>query len=113
MRYPSRGEVWLIDLGMTAKVRPCLIVNRRIEDTDRAIVTLIPHTTSVRNTAYEAAVRTQFLKQGAFDAQGIVTVPVNRAIRALGSLTTEQLRVVEITICRWLELPCAGDIAKT
>lgn len=23
---PNRGEVWLVDLGYTAKVRPCLVL---------------------------------------------------------------------------------------
>jgi mRNA-degrading endonuclease toxin of MazEF toxin-antitoxin module len=25
MANPLRGEVWLVDLGMAAKIRPCLI----------------------------------------------------------------------------------------
>jgi mRNA interferase MazF len=93
---------------MTAKVRPCVVLSTRIGDTDRAIVTLVPHTTSTRNTTFEAVISSNFLKSGAFDAQGIVTVPVNRAIRALGALSVEQLRVVELAVCRWLELPCAS-----
>jgi mRNA-degrading endonuclease toxin of MazEF toxin-antitoxin module len=24
---PVRGEVWQVDLGMAAKVRPCLVIN--------------------------------------------------------------------------------------
>jgi mRNA-degrading endonuclease toxin of MazEF toxin-antitoxin module len=24
---PRRGEVWLVDLGMVAKIRPCLVVS--------------------------------------------------------------------------------------
>ena len=107
MKYPIRGEVWLVDLGMTAKVRPCLVVSAPIGDADRAIVTIVPHTTSTRGTAFEAAVRTQFLKQGAFDAQGIVTVPVTRAVRLLGTLEQKQVRQVELVLCRWLELPCS------
>lgn len=107
MKYPRRGEVWLIDLGMAAKIRPCLVVSARIGDTDRALITLVPHTTSTRATIFEAAVKTHFLKPGAFDAQGLVTVPVSRAIRTLGVLDKEQMRPVEGAICRWLELPCA------
>lgn len=107
MKYPSRGEVWLVDLGMTAKVRPCLVVSSRIGDADRALLTLVPHTTSTRGTEFEAAVRTNFLKPGAFDAQGLVTVPVARAIRMLGSLNGEPMTLVEKVLCRWLELPCA------
>lgn len=106
MRYPVRGEVWLVDLGMTAKVRPCLVISSRIGDADRALLCLVPHTTSIRNTPYEAAVHPAFLKPGAFDAQGLVTVPVRTAIRQLGLLTPEQMREVERVVCSWLELPC-------
>ena len=105
MRPPRRGEVWLVDLGMTAKVRPCAVVSVAIEDEDRALVTLIPHTTSVRHTQFEAAVPVSFLKAGAFDAQGLVTVPLPYAIRPLGNLAADQIRAIEIVICRWLGLP--------
>jgi len=107
VRYPCRNEVWLIDLGMAAKVRPCVVVSTKIGDEDRAVVTVVPHTTSTRGTPFEVAVRTHFLKPGAFDTQGIVTVPVSRAIRHLSSLTDEQMRDVERAICRWLGLPSA------
>lgn len=109
MTYPARGEVWLMDLGMTAKVRPCVVVSSRIGDTDRALLCLVPHTTSTRQTAFEAVVNPSFLKTGAFDAQGLVTVPVRHAIRKLGSLAPAQMQVIEQAICRWLELPCGGD----
>lgn len=105
MRYPLRGEVWLVDLGMAAKVRPCLVLSVPIGDSDRALVTLIPHTTSTRGTVFETAVPTAFLKLGAFDAQGIVTVPVNRAIRLLGNLSQDAMQDVEVVVCRWLGLP--------
>jgi mRNA interferase MazF len=93
---------------MTAKVRPCVVMSAPIGDADRAIVTLVPHTTSVRETLYEAKVATPFLKTGAFDAQGMVTVPVSRAIRILGTLNSTQMRPVEDAVCRWLALPCAS-----
>lgn len=106
MRYPTRAEVWLVDLGMTAKVRPCLVVSSRIGDADRALLCVVPHTTSTRQTEYEAVVNAPFLKKGAFDAQGLVTISVRHAIRQIGSLTQEQMRMVEQVICRWLDLPC-------
>ena len=40
---PTRGEVWLFDLGMAAKTRPVLVVSVAYGDTDRAIVTVVPH----------------------------------------------------------------------
>lgn len=106
MKYPVRGEVWLIDLGMAAKVRPCVVLSVPINDSDRALFTLVPHTTSARETTFEAAVPTSFLKPGAFDAQGIVTVPANRAIRLLGKLNADQMHSIELAVCRWLDLPC-------
>jgi len=106
VRYPERGEVWLVDLGLTAKVRPCLVVSTRIGDTDRALITLVPHTTSTRQTEFEAVVSVPFLKAGAFDAQGLVTVPPARAIRLLGRLDPPKLIAIEKALCRWLELPC-------
>lgn len=106
MRYPIRGEVWLVDLGMAAKVRPCLVLSVPLDDSDRALVTLVPHTTSVRASSFETAILTSFLKPGAFDAQGLVTVPVSRAIRLLGTLKQDQMHSVEAAVCRWLGLPC-------
>jgi mRNA interferase MazF len=44
MKSPQRGEVWLVDLGMAAKVRPALAISVPVEDVDRALVTLVPHT---------------------------------------------------------------------
>jgi mRNA interferase MazF len=46
---PLRGEVWLFDLGMEGKVRPALVVSVAYGDLDRALVTIVPHTTSLRN----------------------------------------------------------------
>lgn len=111
MRYPIRGEVWLVDLGMTAKIRPCLVISSHIGDSDRALVCLVPHTTSTRQTTYEAVVHPAFLKAGAFDAQGLVTVPVRYAIRHLGTLNSDQMRDVERAVCRWLALPCEDPAA--
>jgi mRNA interferase MazF len=92
---------------MAAKVRPCAVVSVAAGDDDRALVTLIPHTTSVRHTRFEAVVPASFLKSGAFDAQGLVTVPLPYAIPRLGLLNADQLRSVEIVICRWLGLTCS------
>ena len=106
MRYPVRGEVWLVDLGMTAKIRPCLVLSAAIGDIERALITLIPHTTSTRGTQFEAIAQVSFLRPGAFDAQGLITVPVKLAIRQLGVLNETQLKVVEAAVCKWLQLPC-------
>lgn len=102
MKLPLRGEVWMVDLGLAAKVRPCLVLSVPVGESDRSLVTLIPHTTSLRQSRFEVVVPVRFLRPGAFDAQGIVTVPTVRLINRLGALTTEQVQAVAKRVCSWL-----------
>lgn len=46
MVNPRRGEVWLVDLGLAAKVRPCLVISVPPQEHERALCTLVAHTTS-------------------------------------------------------------------
>jgi mRNA interferase MazF len=104
-RNAARGEVWLVDLGMAAKVRPCLVLSIPLEEADRALVTAVTHTTSLRGSRFEVSVRTRFLRHsGAFDAQNIVTFPQAKLIKRLGALDDAQLAEVEITVRSWLGL---------
>jgi len=68
MKVPLRGQVWLADLGMIAKVRPVLVLS------------------------------------GVFNIQGSQSVPRSNLLRALGTLTGEQLVPVEESFRRWLQL---------
>ena len=104
MNIPNRGEVWLVDLGFTAKTRPCLVVSIPAEDQDRALATLIPHTTSARNSRFEVSLTLGFLKPGVFDAQNLITIPHAKLVRKLGNLTAEQLLDIEDAVCDWLGL---------
>ena len=49
----NRGEIWLADLGYLGKVRPVLILSVIPGDNDRALVSYVIRTTSIRGTAYE------------------------------------------------------------
>ena len=102
--FAKRGEVWLVDLGYAAKVRPCLVFSVEAEDTDRALTTVVSHTTSVRGTRLEVSLNVRFLKQGAFDAQNIISVSHAKFVRKLGSLTDEQMEQVEDAEKYWLDL---------
>jgi|SRR5215467_12301600 len=104
MPSPNRGEVWLVDLGMAAKVRPCLALSIPALNQDRALVTLVPHTTSSRGSRFEVDVKTNFLRAGVFDAQSLITVPEAKLLRKLGSLTQAQLPSVEDAVRSWLGL---------
>jgi mRNA interferase MazF len=101
---PNRGEVWLVDLGYVAKVRPCLVISVPALEQDRALVTLIAHTTSPRGSRFEVEMKVNFLRSGVFDAQNLVTIPYAKLIRRLGVLSSEQLLKVEAAIRLWLGL---------
>ena len=102
---PERGEVWLFDLGMAAKTRPVLVVSVPYGDDDRALVTVVPHTTQLRGGPFEVALSVSFLKPGAFLVQGISTYPRAWAIRKIGKLNRDQLREVMAGVQTWLGLP--------
>jgi mRNA interferase MazF len=104
MPIPDRGDVWIVDLGIVGKVRPCLVLSVTAGPQDRALVTLVAHTTSARGSNFEVAVRSRFLQAGVFDAQNMLTVPYAKLVRKLGSLPPDQLALVEDAVRRWLEL---------
>jgi mRNA interferase MazF len=104
MTTPKRGEVWLVDLGLAAKVRPALVLSVLPGEKERSLITLVPHTTSLRDSAYEVPVKVMFLRPGAFDTQGLVTVPLAHLVRLLGSLSSQQMKAVESSVRAWLGL---------
>jgi mRNA interferase MazF len=104
MPNPKRGEVWLVDLGYAAKVRPCLVLSIPAADEDRALATLVPHTTSTRASRFEVPVKVPFLREGAFDVQNLVTIPHAKLIRKLGAFEPTQLSFVEDRVRFWLGL---------
>jgi len=102
LKLAQRGDVWLVDLGMAAKVRPAVVISVPADDTDRALVTLVPHTTSPRQSRFEVAVSLPILRAGVFDAQNLVTIPHAKLVRLLGRLSAVQLLAVERGVCAWL-----------
>ena len=104
MADPDRGSVWIVDLGLAAKVRPCLVLSVPTQAQDRALVTVVPHTTSLHGTSYEVDVRARFLKSGVFDAQQVLSVPRVKLVRRLGDLSAHQLAAVEQAVRRWIGL---------
>jgi mRNA interferase MazF len=105
----SRGEVWLVDLGIAGKVRPALVVSVPPSDTDRALVTLVSRTTSARGTPYEVDVNVPFLRPGVFDCQGVASFPLAVLIRPLGRLKADDLKRVEVVLAKWLGMGRSGS----
>lgn len=99
---PKRGEIWLCDCGMVEKVRPVLIFSVPFADTDRAVITVVFHSTTLRGSQFEIEVQVPFLKDGAFVAQSIATYPIVRALRRLGALNPARFAEVEAAVFKWL-----------
>src|SRR5277367_4432140 len=90
-----RGDIWLVDLGMVQKVRPALVLSVEYEDHERALVTYVPRTTSLRNTRFEVGHEGRGFLPGAFDAQSIGTVPSVKLVRRIAQLDDRVLGQVE------------------
>jgi len=100
----KRSEIWLADLGYFGKVRPVLILSVEPGDEDRALVTYVVRTTSVRGTACEILHHARGMNQGVFDAQGIGTTDRSHFLRKLGVLEETFMRQVEGKTRAWLGL---------
>ena len=98
------GEVWLVDLGWAAKIRPCLILSAYPTDDELALVVVVPHTTAVRGNRWELSISKPFLKAGAFHLQQIQPVSLARLERKLGSMTVEEFKSIKAKLVELLNL---------
>lgn len=98
---PKRGEVWWADLGIAAKIRPVVVVSVAYSYGDYALITVVPHTTSPRGAAFEVDLTIPQLKHGAFNLQGILSVPPRVFERRVATLTSDQMARLEHGIKAW------------
>ena len=98
------GEVWQVDLGLAAKIRPCLILSDYPKDNELALVVVVPHTTALRGNRWEVSIPKTFLKPGAFHLQQIQSISLARLERKLGSLTAEEFLNIKASLTYLFEL---------
>jgi len=94
----------MIDLGMVAKMRPCLLLTDFPADDELALVTVLPHTTAVRGNRWELQIPKSFLKPGAFHLQQVQSVSLSRLERRLGVLTSEEWTIVRNRLTEYFRL---------
>ena len=94
MPVVNPGEVWSVDFGLAAKVRPALLLtgNPAIEELD--LVTVLLHTTSLRGNRWELSIPKPFLKPGAFHLQQVQSVSTIKLEHKLGALTSDEMNRV-------------------
>ena len=66
----DRGDVVIVDLGMLAKTRPCVVVSIRQPDQERNMSVVVPLTTEIRGGACEVA----FPKPAWLNQESVVNV---------------------------------------
>ena len=104
MKPPQRGEIWLVDLGMRAKVRPVVVLSIGFQDQERALVTFVARTTQVRGSRFEVVHHAKDFKPGVFDAQSIGTNDQSDFVRYLARCPEAVLVQVEDAVRLWLGL---------
>ena len=98
------GEIWRVDLGLAAKVRPALILSEYPADDELALIVVIPHTTAIRGNRWEFPVRLPFLETGVLHLQQIQPVSLARMERRLGLLPPIQFAALRCALVRLLHL---------
>jgi len=108
---PRPGEVWLADLGLSAKTRPVVIVSRFDLDAPRALAIYVPLTTWNRNSLYEVPIpKLAFLNQvSVANVQGVASIPTVRLERRLGKLPDDTLAEIRRALAFALDLRPAGE----
>ena len=104
MPRPNPGEVWLVDLGFTAKVRPCLVLSDYPQLDELALLIIVPHTTAVRGNRWEYSCHKPFLDEGVFHLQQIQPVSLVRLVRKLGRLEPAEFDGLRLRLSRLLSL---------
>src|SRR5438093_2576714 len=94
MPVVHRGDVWMVDFGLAAKVRPALLLTGSPTPDELDLVTVLLHTTSLRGNRWELSIPKPFLKPGAFHLQQIQTISTVKLERRLGVLTNEEMNRV-------------------
>jgi mRNA-degrading endonuclease toxin of MazEF toxin-antitoxin module len=57
MRGVNPGEVWTIDFGIAAKVRPALLLTGEPAEDELDLATVMLHTTALRGNRWELAIQ--------------------------------------------------------
>ena len=104
MATVNPSEVWLVDFGMAAKIRPALLLTGEPADDELDLVTVLLHTTALRGNRWELNIPKPFLKPGAFHLQQVQTISTVKLERRLGMLTAEEMKQVRDALTKRFSL---------
>lgn len=102
----NRGDVVIVDLGFTGKVRPCVVVSVPNPDGERNMSVVVPLTTEIRGGKCEVRFpKPPWLKQDSVvNVLGIAGVDNSKIERRIASLPAQALAETDFAIKRLLGL---------
>lgn len=102
----SRGDVVVVDLGMTAKVRPCVVVSIGQPDRQRNMSVVVPMTTEIRGDEAEISFpKPAWLRQeSVVNALGIAGVDNAKIERRIAAFPSDKMAELESVLKRLLGL---------
>jgi mRNA interferase MazF len=100
----NRGDVVVVDLGMTAKVRPCVVVSVSNSDRQRNMSVVVPMTTEIRGGECEIRFpKPAWLRQeSVVNALGIAGVDNTKIERRISIFPAEKMLEIESVLKRLL-----------
>lgn len=102
----DRGDVVIVDLGMIAKTRPCVVVSIPKPDRERNMAVVVPMTTEIRGGQCEVRFpKPAWLKQeSVVNVLGVAGVETARIERRLTRFDAAAFLAVENVLARILGL---------
>lgn len=103
---PATGDVWLADLGMTAKTRPVLVLAYPEPGDARALVIVAPLTSQIRGLRGEVEIgKPKWLpKTSAINIQGLASFDRHLLVRKLGRLDANTMAKIKTALRDTLNL---------
>jgi mRNA interferase MazF len=97
---PRHGEVWLVDMGMAAKIRPAVVLIADNLNAPRSLIIHIPITKQNRGSELEVPLgHLSFLDpESVANVQGIGSLPSVRFEKRLGVLPETDLKAVKAVL---------------
>ena len=102
----NRGDVVIVDLGMAAKVRPCVVVSVSKPDNNRNMAVVVPMTTEIRGGECEIRFpKPVWLRQeSVVNVLGIAGVDNAKIERRLAAFPADKMSEIESVLKRMLGL---------
>ncbi|MDQ6631993.1 MAG: type II toxin-antitoxin system PemK/MazF family toxin [Verrucomicrobiota bacterium] len=102
----KRGDVVIVELGVAAKTRPCVIVSIPSPDKERNMSVVVPMTTEVRGGQCEVSFpKPPWLRQNSVvNVLGIAGVDNAKISRRIASFPMDPLKQIEAVMRRTLAL---------